>query len=29
MNADAIRIAFKRWIDPARFVQIVTGPAPK
>ncbi len=29
LNADAIRIAFKRWIDPARFAQVVTGPAPK
>jgi zinc protease len=29
MNADTIRLAFKRWIDPARFVQVVTGPAPK
>jgi zinc protease len=29
LDADAIRLAFKRWIDPARFVQIVTGPAPK
>jgi zinc protease len=29
MDADTIRAAFKRWIDPARFVEIVTGPAPK
>jgi zinc protease len=29
MQADTIRLAFKRWVDPARFVQVVTGPAPK
>ena len=29
MQAQTIRAAFARWIDPARFVQIVTGPAPK
>ncbi len=29
MNADQVRMAFAKWIDPANLVQVVRGPAPQ
>ena len=29
LTADEVRAAFAKWVDPARFVQVVRGPAPQ